>query len=217
MLAHLVSYRPVCFDLSTVAAMRIAILGNGGVAVALGGVWVAAGHDVVLAGRSSGRAATAAAGIGASSAPVASAVAGRDAVLLAVPWAGVEPMLREAGALAGAVVIDPTNAVTHGVGELLVPSGTSAAERIAELAPGALVVKAFHLVPAEAWPAALTVPLAGDDAGALETVSTLVRDVGGTPHVFGGLSRARQLEEAAGFFIGLAFAGVDPRATFPAL
>jgi predicted dinucleotide-binding enzyme len=148
---------------------------------------------------------------------VAEAVRGRDAVLLAVPWSGVEPMLRAAGDLAGVVVIDPTNAVTHAVGALLVPAGTSAAEEIARLAPGSLVVKAFHLVPAEAWPAPLTVPLAGDDPRALETVSTLVRDAGATPHLFGALTRARQLEEAAGFFIALAFAGVDPRATFPSL
>ena len=197
--------------------MKIGILGNGGVAVGLGAAWVAAGHDVVVAGRSASRAAAAAEKIGASSAPVAEAVRERDAVLLAVPWSGVEPMLRAAGSLAGVVVIDPTNAVTHGVGELVVPSGTSAAEEIARLAPGSLVVKAFHLVPAEAWPADLTVPLAGNDAAALETVSTLVRAAGGTPHVYGTLTRARQLEEAAGFFIALAFAGIDPRATFPAL
>lgn len=197
--------------------MRIGILGNGGVAAGLGAAWVAAGHDVVIAGRSAERAAAAAEKIGAASAPVAEAVRGRDAVLLAVPWSAVEPMLRAAGDLAGVVVIDPTNPVTHAVGDHLVPAGRSAAEEIARMAPGSLVVKAFHLVPAEAWPADLVVPLAGNDPTALETVETLVRDAGGTPHVFGTLTRARQLEEAAGFFIGLAFAGVDPRATFPSL
>lgn len=193
--------------------MRVAILGNGGVAVALGTLWVRAGHDVVVAGRSAERAAAAAAKIGAAHAPVGEAVAGADAVLLALTWTGVEPMLRAAGDLSGVTLVDPTNAVTHGVGELLASSATE----LARLAPGAHVVKAFHLVPAETWPADLTVPLAGDDPAALEKVSTLVRDAGATPHVFGPLTRARQLEEAAGFFIGLAFAGVDPRTTFPSL
>ena len=43
----------------------------------------------------------------------------------------------------------------------------------------------------------------------------LVRDVGARPAVLGSLRRARQLEEVAGFVIGLAFAGVDPNLAIP--
>jgi predicted dinucleotide-binding enzyme len=43
----------------------------------------------------------------------------------------------------------------------------------------------------------------------------LVRDAGGRPAVLGPLSRARQLEEVAGFVIGLAFSGVDPSSAIP--
>jgi predicted dinucleotide-binding enzyme len=122
-------------------------------------------------------------------------------------------------------LIDPTNAVEHGVGTLLTEAGTSAADQIAAWAPGAHVVKAFHLFPAERWtapppgrgdgPADATVAICGDDAGALRITSELISDVGGTPAVLGPLDRARQLEEAAGFVIGLAFAGFDPNSAIP--
>lgn len=149
------------------------------------------------------------------------AVTGRDVVLLAVTWDGVADILRAAdaadGTLAGMPLIEPTNAVEHGVGVLL--TRESMAERVAELAPAAHVVKAFHLFPSTQWttPGAppVTVVMCGDDPGALDVTGTLVRDLGATPAVLGGLSRARQIEEAAGFTIGLAFAGHDPGAAIP--
>ena len=78
------------------------------------------------------------------------------------------------GDLAGVPLIDPTNAVEHGVGELLTPPGASIAGRIAALT-GAHVVKAFHLYPAAQWterPEPVVVPICGDDAAALGTVAT---------------------------------------------
>ena len=62
-----------------------------------------------------------------------------------------------------------------------------------------------------------TVAMCGDDPAALRTVGQLVRDVGGVPAVLGSLDRARQLEEVAGFVIGLAFAGADPRFAVPSV
>ena len=203
----------------TFPAMQIGIIGTGNMARALGGGWVTAGHQVRIAGRDAGRTAAAAQAIGASATAPDVLADGCDAVLLAVLWTGVQDALAMVGpGLAGLPLIDPTNAVEHGVGEVLVE--TSAAEQIAAWAPGGHVVKAFNLYPANQWPAdpaapRATVPLAGDDPGALDTVATLVRDVGGVPVVFGGLARARQLEEAAGFVIGLAFAGTDPRSAVP--
>ncbi|MFI5717955.1 NADPH-dependent F420 reductase [Nocardia sp. NPDC051750] len=204
--------------------MRIGILGAGNLAEALGGCWVRAGHRVTVAGRSAERAATLAGRLGGTAraaAPV-EAVRDADAVLLAVPWGAVDAVLREAGAaqgsLAGVTIIDPINAVEHGVGVLLTEPGASTAGRIADLAPGSRVVKGFHMVPSTQWGAAsITVPLCGDDPAALAVAETLVRDTGAVPAVVGGLSRARQLDEAAGLFISLAFAGVDPRTVLPAV
>jgi len=199
--------------------MRIAILGTGALATALGTGWAKAGHEVVVAGRSAEKAAALADTLGGTAAPPREAVAGADAVLLAVAWEGVGDMLRLAGAadgtLAGVALIDPVNAVEHGVGVLLPED--SAAERIAALAPGARVVKAFHLFPSDHWATRtpVTVAMCGDDPDANERVSTLVRDLAGVPAAIGPLSRARQLEEAAGLVIALAFGGFDPNSAIP--
>jgi predicted dinucleotide-binding enzyme len=141
-----------------------------------------------------------------------------------VPWDAAGAVLAAAGGsggdLAGIPIIDPTNPVEHGVGVVLGPTGGSNAERIAAAAPGGLVVKGFHLVPSTQWGAAgtaTTVALCGDDPDALRVVETLVRDAGAEPFVVGSLARARQLEEVAGLFITLAFAGVDPRTVAPGL
>src|SRR5882757_9428544 len=119
--------------------MRIGILGTGTLAAGLGGAWARAGHEVVVAGRSYEKALAVAERIGGGSRAVertAEAVAGRDAVLLAVRWEGAEEMLRTAGAadgsLAGTPLIDPVNAVEHGVGELLPADGRAVAEHIAD-------------------------------------------------------------------------------------
>lgn len=207
--------------------MRIGILGTGTLAAALGAGWARAGHDLVVGGRSLAWAQELAGRLGSGVAAAGSreAATGRDAVLLAVSWDGAEDMLRAAGApegqLAGTPLIDPTNAVEHGVGVLLTEPGDSMARRIAALAPGAHVIKALHLFPAEQWrrppggEPPVTVAICGDDPAALRVVSELVRDVGGVPAVLGPLDRARQLEEVAGFVIGLAFAGADPRSAVP--
>jgi predicted dinucleotide-binding enzyme len=208
--------------------MRIGILGTGTLAEGLGTGWVRAGHEVVVGGRSPAKAQGLADRLGRGVRAVAprAAVTGCDAVLLAVSWDGVEDMLRSAGAaegrLDGIPLIDPTNAVEHGVGVLLTGPGDSMAQRVAALAPGARVVKAFHLFPAGQWTSLLgsggpsvTVAMCGDDPEALGVVSELVRDVGGVPAVLGPLDRVRQLEEVAGFVIGLAFAGSDPNSAVP--
>ena len=210
--------------------MRVGILGTGTLAAALAEAWARAGHDVLVAGRSTDKARALAerlagrCGDRVRAGTPAEAVTGRDAVLLAVTWSGVADVLALAGAgsggLAGSVLIDPVNPVDHGVGVVTVAGGGSAAERIAELAPGARVVKAFHLFPSTRWlapPAGepVTVAVCGDDPAALEVVGELVRAVGAVPAVLGGLARARQLEEVAGFVIGLAFTGVDPNSAIP--
>lgn len=207
--------------------MRIGILGTGHLAHALGACWVRAGHTVTVAGRSADKASDLARRLGSAvrAATPGEAVRAADAVLLAVPWHGIDDVLRETGAsqgaLAGTVVIDPVNAVRHGVGVLLTDPGLSTASHIAETAPGSLVVKGFHMVPSTQWgtpgAASITVPLCGDDPVALDRAETLVRDTGAVPVVVGGLSRARQLEEAAGLFIALAFSGVEPGSVVPTL
>ncbi|WP_374201189.1 NADPH-dependent F420 reductase [Streptomyces mayonensis] len=208
--------------------MRIGILGTGTLAAALGEAWVRAGHDLVIGGRSRDRADRLARrlGHGTLAAPPREAVSGRDAVLLAVSWDGAEEMLARAGAsdglLDGTPLIDPTNAVAHGTGVLLTRPGEAMAERITAAAPGAQVVKAFHLFPSGQWTNGrtedpVTVVMCGDHPQALRVTGDLVRAAGAVPAVLGGLDRVRQLEEVAGFVIALSFAGTDPNPAVPRL
>jgi 8-hydroxy-5-deazaflavin:NADPH oxidoreductase len=105
--------------------MRIGILGTGTLAAALGAAWLRAGHELVVGGRSPAKAHALAdrLGHGVRADVPREVVSGRDAVLLAVSWDGVEDMLEAAGAsdglLEGTPLIDPINAVEHGVGVLL--------------------------------------------------------------------------------------------------
>jgi hypothetical protein len=137
--------------------MQVGILGTGTRAEALGACWTAAGLDVVIGGRTPSKAQALAGRLGrtARAGSPCQAVAGCDAVLLAVPWDGAESALGSAGAAEGALrgipLIDPVNAVAHGVGVLRTPPGVAAAQQIAAMAPGAHVVKAFYLFPASRW------------------------------------------------------------------
>ena len=227
-------HRLVCVAVSTVElmtdtnqssppALRIAVLGTGNVARALGTRWAIRGHAITVGARSiaSARSLAEEIGRGAVASPLRPAVDGADVVLLAVPWRAIDDVLvhlnAQDGALSGVTVIYPTNPVEHGVGRHQLEVG-SIAEHIASRASGAHVVKAFNVHPATYWEQATphdVVTLAGNDPSALEVVRALVRDVGATPHTFGGLDRARQIEELGATVIALAFGGVDPRSAVP--
>lgn len=208
--------------------MRIGILGTGNMATALGGAWVRSGHDVVVGGRDPGAAAATAARVRAAGhGALAEAAAHGEVVLVAVPADAAPDLVRRlAGDLAGRTVIDCTNPVVPGAdGPMLVTDGaTSVAQRMTEAAPGAHVVKAFHLCHASVWTLdppvfegePLAVPYCGDDPAALDRVAALITSMGCTPLPCGGLSRAPYLEATAAFAIGAWFSGAQPRHAFPA-
>jgi len=193
--------------------MRIGIFGTGGMADALGTHWARAGHELLVSGRDAEKAAALAKRLGARTGTWREVASSVDAVLLAVPADAVFEVLAAAGPLHGKVLVDCTN--QPGPTGTEPPPGKPVATRIAAAAPDAHVVKAFNLAPTEVWlkpPRALAVPLCGDDPAALDAVRTLVRDVGCTPVLGGGLDRAHLLEATAAFAIGLWFAGEDAQA-----
>lgn len=204
--------------------MKIGFLGTGNLAITLGTAWARAGHDVFVAGRSSEKAAKVAGEVGGTSIEAAGLGAIADVVVIAVAWDGIEDALSLAGAPGGSLadkpVIDCTNALDFTTGRLRPETG-SAAERVAGLAPGAHVVKALHMYAGMSWLAAdpgsprPTVAICGDDAKALAITSTLIADLGGATAIVGGLTKARQLEEAAGFVMSLVAAGHNPRTAVP--
>ncbi|MEO3765698.1 NAD(P)-binding domain-containing protein [Streptomyces sp. B8F3] len=209
--------------------MRIGVLGTGAMADALAGAWARAGHDVLVGGRNAAKAAELAERVGGRAGSPRAAAGFGPAVLLAVPYTALADALRRAGAgegvLRGRTVVDCTNALDTATMEPdpdLLAGGPSAARRIAGLAGGAHVVKAFNLAPADVWRRSrpgpgdtrVAVPLCGDDEDALAVVRTLVREAGGEPLDGGGLDRAGLLEAAAALAAGLWRQGRQPREVF---
>jgi predicted dinucleotide-binding enzyme len=206
--------------------MNLGILGTGNLAVTLGRAWAAAGRHSLVTGRNPLRAREAADQIG----PAAEAVdpadfAGRvDVAVVAISWEGLEGAVTlvggPRGSLAGKAVIDCTNPVDYATGALKPVTG-SAAELVARAAPGAHVVKALHMFAGASWPhpgpreSAPVVAICGDDQGALDFATALIRELGAETAVVGGLAGARQLEQAAGFVMRVVAAGHNPRRAVP--
>ncbi len=210
---------------------RIAILGYGNVGRALAGGLLAAGNQVVFGinptnpeGAEEARAADPALA-SAEIADAEEAVGGADVVVLAVPFAALADLLPPlASSASGKVVIDATNPVgpgfTHGIG------ATSGAQHVAEMLPGAQVVKAFNtygfenLGTAPPAPAQVTPmsPFAGDDADAKSTVAALVTDMGWEGVDVGPLAAALDLEHLALLWIRMVrLGGQDPHLVWAAL
>jgi predicted dinucleotide-binding enzyme len=167
--------------------MRIAVIGTGHVGSALGGKFVAAGHEVVYGSRR-------AEGEGPGDAPiraVGDALADAEVVVLAVPARAVPDLIAEHGAkLAGTIVIDAVNRI----GE----PETNSRKDIAEAAPTALYARAFNSLGWEnfADPRPGAALFFAADPGARPTVQELITVVGLRPEYVGDA-------EAAGTVDGL--------------
>lgn len=204
--------------------MKIGVLGAGMMTEALVSGWVRAGHEVLVGGRTPGKTAELAQRVGARSGTLREAAEFGDAVLLAVLLDGLEETLRAAGApegtLAGKPVIDCGNAVDiTGFSQVYYEGGTSMAEEVARLAPGAHVVKAFNQAYADVWRRPvidghpLAVPIAGAEEGKA-AARTLIGDLGAVPLDAGDLSQARHLEAMAIVVIRLLRSGHGPCSVF---
>ena len=187
------------------AAETVAMIGTGNVGAALGKRFAENGHKIVYGSRDPSaadvRELVAATGNGAVAVSQAEAAAQGDIVILAIPWTAAESVVRSLPDLRGKVVVDPTNPrVMASDGFADYPIEDSNAERIARLAPGAHVVKAFSTLGAETMldPAVadgpVTVPIVGDDRAAKERVAALAREIGLDAVDVGPLRHARIIE-----------------------
>jgi predicted ester cyclase len=122
---------------------------------------------------------------------------------LAVPWASVRDALAAAGPMDGKIVVSCVNPA----GPMGLDAGltSSAAEEIAQLAPGAVVIEAFNTIFAGILHSSAhlfgndtpTVFYCGDDRDAKLEVAALVRDAGLHPVDAGPLRNARYIEPLA--------------------
>ncbi len=189
----------------SVAAETVAMIGTGNVGAALGRRFAENGHKIVYGSRDPSaadvRELVVAPGNGAVAATQAQAAAQGDIVILAVPGSAAEDVVRALPDLRGKIVVDPTNPrVMASDGFADYPIEDSNAERIARLAPGAHVVKAFSTLGAETMldPALaggpVTVPIVGDDRAAKERIAALTREIGLEAVDVGPLRHARIIE-----------------------
>jgi hypothetical protein len=194
---------PVATRGASAERMKIGIVGSGRVGGTLGGVWVKAGHDVMFSSRSldNDKALAAKLGRNARAGTPREAAAFGEALLVAVPYGALPEVGKElAELLKGKVVIDTCNPFPSRDGEIATwarEKGAGLAS--AELLPGARIVRAFNAVgytrmgEAHGQPGRIGMPIAGDDAGAIEVASRLIRDTGFEPVRVGGLAMGRHL------------------------
>jgi len=188
--------------------MKIGILGAGNIGGTVGGLWVAAGHEVRFGTRHPEELKGLVERLGARASAGTPEEAARfgDAVLLAVPLGAVPALGRAiANLVAGKVVLDTSNAYRNRDGAMA-DAATRHAQGssgwVASHLPAAHVVKAFNtvyfkLLASEAHRGGgdgLGIPLAGDDARSLATAEQLVRDAGFMPVAVGALSKGKQFE-----------------------
>jgi len=194
--------------------MDIAVLGTGNVGGALGAGWAAKGHSVVFGSRDPGSQKVLEllenAGGNARATTIAEAASSAELVVLATPWNTVEEVLGAAGDLNGKILIDCINPINATFTGLDLGFDTSGSERIAEIAAGARVVKAFNTVSAATMvdaaygEHAANMFYCGDDEEAKATLKQLADELGLEAVDAGDLEMARYLEPLAMFYIKLA-------------
>ena len=201
--------------------MRVGILGSGLMGGKLGTLFARAGHEVVfsyarsrkkleeLARQAGGRA---------RAGTPAEASAQAHALLLAVHWSRFDDVLKQAGDLAGKVVVTCSLPMNHDNSALVVGLASSGAEELAKRIPKARVVCAFNTVPSEVLfgvyeargkGARPSLVYCGDDSGDKRVASELIRDIGFDPVDAGPLRVARYTEPFALLVGQLAYEGKE--------
>ena len=199
--------------------MRVGILGSGLMGSKLGTIFARAGHHVVFSyARSKDkltRLAREAKGNARAGTP-GEAAKDADAILLAVHWSQTDDVIKQAGNLAGKVIIttclpmDPDNT------KFILGTTTSGAEELAKKLPQAHVVAAFQTVPSEVlfgvFAAKDKTPrpslvYCGDHAVAKETAARLIADAGFDPVDCGPLHVSRYTEPFALLIAQIAYEG----------
>lgn len=205
--------------------MKIAIIGAGNVGGTLGQRFAQLGHRVVFGVKDSGDPKLAdllrSCGPNASAASVGGAADRCETIVLAVPWQAVTDALQAAGNLSGKLLLDCTNPLKADLSGLEIGLTSSAGEKVAELAPGARVVKIFNttgynnMANPRYGSNGATMFYCGDDAAAKSEAAELATQLGFEPIDAGPLAHARLLEPAAMLWIWLAiFGGQGPNVAF---
>jgi predicted dinucleotide-binding enzyme len=186
--------------------LKIGVIGSGHIGGTIGGLWVKAGHSVLFSSRHPEELKPLIDSLGplAKAGTVADALDFGDVILVAVPYKAIPELAKDYGPkFAGKIVIDPANAVARRDGEGLLnetkEKGIGATTE--SYLKGSHVVRAFnsmsytHFVNEAHRPGdPMAIPIAGDDARAVQVTSQLVRDAGFEP-VAVPLARAQEFAQ----------------------
>jgi len=184
------------------AKMPIGTIGAGKIGGTIGGLWVKAGYKVLFSDRHPEDLKSLVAGLGplAQAGTVAQAIAFGDVILLSVPYRAVPQIGRDYGdKLKGKIVLDTCNAVQARDGDIAAEVEKTGIGLISQkYLPGTRLVRAFNTMSyaymaeqANRPDPRLAIPIAGDDAHAVQVAAQLVRDAGFDPVVVGKLADAR--------------------------
>lgn len=199
--------------------MRVGILGSGLMGAKLGTIFARAGHEVVFSyARSNDKLKKLARDTqgNARAGTPAEAAKDADAVLLAVHWSRLDDVLKQAGDLAGKVILTCSLPMDADNTKLIIGTTTSGAEELARKVPRAHVVCAFNTVPSEVLFGVFeakrkkdrpSLVYCGDHRQSKSVAAELIRDVGFDPIDAGPLSIARYTEPFALLVAQLAYAG----------
>jgi predicted dinucleotide-binding enzyme len=186
--------------------MTLGTIGAGSIGQALARQALRAGHHVVLAnsrGPASLSGVVAELGDGASAGTVAQAAEG-DLVAIAVPWRAIPDAVAGVD-WNGRIVIDATNPITDPGFEVADLGGRTSSEVVADLVPGARVVKAANTLPAAVLAAdpregdgRRVLTLAGDDDAAKTVVAELFDAAGFATIDLGRLVAGGRLQQVPG-------------------
>lgn len=186
--------------------IKIAIIGAGNVGKTLGTAWRNRGHDVAFGVRNPDDPKYASLDAVTTN---ESAAAQADIVALCTPWQGTKQAIQTSGDLSGKILIDCTNPLTPDITGLEIGHTTSAAEQVAQWAPGARVCKAMNQIGAPMMdgpqlPGKPVMFVCGDDDEAKSATTGLVAELGFETVDVGDLTLARLLEPYALLWIHLA-------------
>jgi predicted dinucleotide-binding enzyme len=196
----------------TRGARRIGIIGSGAMGGAVGIRWAQAGHEVFFSSRNPQDLVelVGAAGSRARAGYPQEAAEFGDVILIAVPYGALPQIGRDyAPLMRGKIVIDCGNPRADRDGPMAdeaIARGTGIAS--AEYLPGVRLVRALNALSAvqverEAHRQGekIGVPIAADDAEAIEVVSELVVEAGFDPVVVGPLTRAREFDRGTPVYV----------------
>jgi 8-hydroxy-5-deazaflavin:NADPH oxidoreductase len=186
--------------------IKIGVIGAGHIGSTIGGLWVKAGHPVFFSSRHPEEITALVESLGplAKAGTVGEALDFGEVILIAVPYKAIPDLAKEFGPkFAGKIVIDPANAVARRDGEELLneTKEKGIGNTTASYLKDAKVVRAFNSMGynnfvTEAHRAGdpMAIPIAGDDAHAVQVASQLVRDAGFEP-VAVPLGRAQEFAQ----------------------